>query len=123
MLPFIFNNTDVNFPDIQNLPTAGIVNATVLTPGQPLNVTGQPFQIASAVSAGNSVCHQRPGTQKLIVASQAAGGPLHHVTTGNIGQPRLIVPAQQVALISSNGGSTTTSMQNIEIKKEGNFLS
>merc|ERR1719384_47406 len=101
---------------IQGLTTAGVVNATVLAPGQPINMANQPFQIATSVPGGL----QRHGTQKFIVANQPtgiAGGTVHHVAAGGIGQPRLIVPANQVALLS-NGGSVTNANQNIEIKKE-----
>ena len=82
---------------------------------------GQPFQIATSVPGGTAI--QRQGPQKFIVANQptgAATGTVHHVATGGIGQPRLIVPAQQVALLS-NGGSVTNATQNIEIKKEGRY--
>ena len=59
----------------------------------------------------------------MIIANQPTGvgvtsGALHHVATGTIGQPKLLVPAQQVTLLS-NGGSVANATQNIEIKKEG----
>ena len=102
------------------MTTAGVVNATVLSPGQPINMGGQPFQIATSIPGGQTI-GQRQGPQKFIVANQPGGvatGTVHHVSTGGIGQPRLIVPAQQVALLS-NGGNVTNATQNIEIKKEG----
>ena len=86
-------------------------------------MAGQPFQIATTVP-GNPSMGQRQGPQKFIVANQPTGvatGTVHHVAAGNIGQPRLIVPAQQVALLS-NGGSVTNATQNIEIKKEGKYI-
>ena len=90
----------------------------MLTPGQPINMAGQPFQIATTIP-GNTGIVQRQGPQKFIVANQPSGittggGTVHPVS----GQPRLIVPAQQVALLS-NGGSVSNTPQNIEIKKEG----
>ena len=113
------NNNFCHLTEIQGLTTAGVVNATVLTtPGQPINMApGQPFQIATSVP-GSPQLAQRQGPQKFIVANQP-GGTVHHVATGAIGQPRLIVPAQQVALLS-NGGGVANATQNIEIKKEGN---
>ena len=107
------------------MTTTGVVNATVLTtPGQPINMApGQPFQIATSVP-GSPQLAQRPGPQKFIVANQPGGvatGTVHHVATGAIGQPRLIVPAQQVALLS-NGGGVANATQNIEIKKEGSSI-
>ena len=79
-----------------------MLNATVLT------ASGQPIQLAPG------------GPQKLIVTQQAGG------------QPRLIVPAQQVALLSNGtasaasapGGATITSatvtpLMAPELKKEG----
>ena len=109
------------FSEFQGLTTAGVVNATVLTPGQPINMAGQPFQIANSLPGSPATIGQRHCPQKFIVANQPGGvatGTVHHVSTGGIGQPRLIVPAQQVALLS-NGGNVTNATQNIEIKKEG----
>ena len=108
--------------EIQGLSAAGLVNATVLTPGQPVNVGGQPFHITTTGSASSNI-GQRPGPQRMIIANQPTGvgvtsGALHHVATGTIGQPKLLVPAQQVTLLS-NGGSVANATQNIEIKKEG----
>ena len=81
---------------------ANVLNATVLT------ASGQPIQLTQG------------GPQKLIVTQQAGG------------QPRLIVPAQQVALLSNGavsaasapGGATITSatvtpLMAPELKKEG----
>ena len=84
---------------------------------------GQPFQIATSLPGNPATIGQRQGPQKFIVANQPAGvatGTVHQVSTGGIGQPRLIVPAQQVALLS-NGGNVTNATQNIEIKKEGKW--
>ena len=82
---------------------ANVLNATVLT------ASGQPIQLTQG------------GPQKLIVTQQAGG------------QPRLIVPAQQVALLSNGtasaasapGGATITSATvtplmagNPELKKD-----
>lgn len=100
------------------LTNNGFVNATVLTQGQPINMAGQPFHIATTVPGSQGFQRQVP--QKFIVANQPGGmatGTVHHVAAGSFGQPRLIVPAQQVALLN-NGGSVTNATQNIEIKKE-----
>ena len=86
--------------DIQGMPASGVLNATVLS-GQPISVTpGQSFQLAGP---GATVRPVTAAPQKLIVAPPSA-----------IGQPRLIVPAQQM-LIASNGNGNTPQ----DAKKEG----
>ena len=113
----------IYFLNIKGLTNNGFVNATVLTQGQPINMAGQPFQIATSVPGGQGLQRQVP--QKFIVANQPGGmtaGTVHHVAaTGSIGQPRLIVPAQQVALLSNGSSVTNNATQNMEIKKEGMF--
>ena len=75
----------------------------------PISMGGQPFQLAHATMGGSAGVAGAAGPQKLIVAQP----------TGPGGQPRLIVPAQQVALLTSNGGTTPTTQAVVETKKEG----
>lgn len=82
------------------MPASMLANATVLTSsGQPFHLaghSGQPFHLAQTASG-----------QKLIVTTQQPGG-----------QPKLIVPAQQLAVLQSNGAQGT---QQVELKQEGTY--
>ncbi len=72
-----------------------MLNATVLT------ASGQPIQLTQPGL----------GPQKLIVTQQGPGG-----------QPRLIVPAQQLALLSNGGANAAMANNTGEVKKEGKFV-
>ena len=113
----------IYFLNIKGLTNNGFGNARVLTQGQPTNMAGQPFQIATSVPGSQGIQRQVP--QKFIVANQPGGmtaRTAHHVAAAeSIGQPRLIVPAHQVALLSNGSSVTNNATQNMEIKKEGMF--
>ncbi len=84
------------------IPAAAVLNATVLTAsGQPIQLTQQPGGGLAGLG----------GPQKLIVTQQGPGG-----------QPRLIVPAQQLALLSNGGPPQAASNNTGEAKKDGKTL-
>ena len=96
--------------------------------GHPITLT-QPFNLTRP-AVGATGLHLQP--QKLILASAGTpaglnGGPATVQSLGNAGvaghPPRLLVPAQQVALLQTANGTTqqltNTSPHSLEVKKEG----
>ena len=110
------------------LQPSAVLTAASGHPGHPITLT-QPFNLTRP-AVGTAGLHLQP--QKLILASAATpaglnGGPSTVQPLGSAGvvghPPRLLVPAQQVALLQTANGTTqqltNTSPHGLEVKKEG----